>query len=260
MIVEFIGTTGAGKTTLIKEVKRRLSKSAQVTTSFDLIATPLGLGGVTHPTARNLIQELIGFPFFLQSLPRHRAYVDLYLRLLARQEKFTFFMMNNLRSLERKLGVFEMINRKDFDQIILVDEGTVLSAHHVFVFTNVSYTTEEISRFASVLPLPDVIVYIRVPMEMLLERSLKRADPPRMMRSRNRVRNEIYIRRAVTMFEQLVKTEQIQNRALIVENPNYSQQEWDKTVHQITDFIINYDPATNESKNKYLTTQKRSNN
>lgn len=249
MIVEFIGSTGAGKTTLIKEVKRRLSKSAQVTTSFDLIATPLGLGSVTHPTARNLIQELVGFPFFLKSLHQHRAYVDLYLSLLARQEKFTFFMMNNLRSLERKLGVFEIIKRKDFDQIILVDEGTVLSAHHVFVFTDVSYTSEEISRFASVLPLPDVIVYIKVPMEILIERSIQRTDPPRMMRSRNRVQNEMYIRRAVTMFEQLVKTEQIQNRVLIVDNPDSSKQDWNLTVHQISEFILNYDPAKSESKN-----------
>lgn len=249
MIVEFIGTTGAGKTTLIKEVKLRLSKSAQVTTSFDLIASPLGLGGVTHPTARNLIQELIGLPFFLQSLYRHRAYVDLYLRLLARQEKYSFFMFNNLRSLERKLGVFETINRNKQDQIILVDEGTVLSAHHVFVFTNVRYTIEEISRFASVLPLPDLIVYLRVPMEDLLGRSQQRPDPPRMMRLKDHAQNEIYLRRAVTVFEQLVITEQIQNRVLIVDNPDSLKQEWNKTVYQICEFIINYDPAKFESRN-----------
>ncbi len=41
MIVEFIGSTGAGKTTLISEIQRRLDKTADVTTSFDLVAAPL---------------------------------------------------------------------------------------------------------------------------------------------------------------------------------------------------------------------------
>jgi thymidylate kinase len=152
-------------------------------------------------------------------------------------------MMNNLRSLERKLGVFEIVKRNNGDRIILVDEGTVLSAHHVFVFTDASYTPDEISQFASLIPLPDVIVYIRAPLECLIERSLHRTDPPRIMRSKNRAQNEVYIRRAVKMFEQLVKTEQIQKRVLVIENPDSSKLEWNQTVHKITQSILNYDPA-----------------
>ena len=133
MIIEFIGSTGAGKTTLISEVQRRLSQITVVATSFDVVASPLGLQRVTHLTIRNLIQEIVGFPFFIGSLYRHKAIIVFILRMLARQASFSFFTINNLRSLERKIGVDEIIKRRQHDKIILVDEGPLLLAHNVFV-------------------------------------------------------------------------------------------------------------------------------
>ena len=243
MIIEFIGSTGAGKTTLIAEVQRRLAQTTEVTTSFDLVATPLGLRNVTHPTARNLIQELVGLPFFIGSFPRHYAFVIFALRMLARQASFTIFTINNLRSLERKLGVYEVIRQVGHERIVLVDEGTVLSAHNVFVYTDAFYTPEEIARFAGLIPLPDLIVYVRAPVESLIKRSLHRPDPPREMRSKNRALIERYITRAVTMFEQLVEAEGIRNRVLIVDNPECADRNRDAAVDYITESVLNYEPA-----------------
>jgi len=243
MIIEFIGSTGAGKTTLISEVQRRLVQTTEVTTSFDLVAAPLGLRGVTHPTTRNLIQELVGLPFFMRSLPRHQAFVIFTLRMLARQANFTLFTINNLRSLVRKIGVYEVIRRYKHDRIILVDEGTVLSAHNVFVYTSAFYTPEEIARFATLIPLPDVIVYVRAPVDSLINRSLQRTDPPREMKSKNRALIEQYINRAVTMFEQLVEAEEIRGRVLIVENLESADRGCDVTVDYITQFILNHELA-----------------
>ena len=218
MIIEFIGSTGAGKTTLISEVQRRLSQTTEVATSFDVVASPLGLRRITHLTVRNLIQEIVGFPFFIGSLYRHKAIIIFILRMLARQASFSFFTINNLRSLERKIGVDEIIKRRQHDKIILVDEGPLLLAHNVFVYSGAHYTSEEITRFASLVPLPDIIIYIKVPMDILVQRSLQRTDPPREMRSRNRELIEKHINRAVKMFDQLIAAENIQARLLIVEN------------------------------------------
>ena len=65
MIIEFIGSTGSGKTTLISDVQHKLVQTANVRTSYELAASPLGLQGITHPTLQNLFQELVGFPFFI---------------------------------------------------------------------------------------------------------------------------------------------------------------------------------------------------
>src|SRR3990172_4460790 len=163
MIVEFIGSTGAGKTTLIEEVQRSLARKVAVATPFDLVAERLGVRGITNVSAQHLIQELIGFPFFLRALNQHKEFVLFSLRMLARQANFTLFTINNLRSLERKIAAHEMIKRINHDRIILVDEGTVLTAHNVFVYTHAVYTHEEIARFASLVPLPATIIYIKAP-------------------------------------------------------------------------------------------------
>ena len=240
MIVEFIGSTGAGKTTLISKVQRKLAQTVAVTTSFELVAAPLGLRGVNHPTARNLIQELVGFPFFIHSLYRHNAFLFFILRMLARQAGFSLFTINNLRSLERKIGVYEIIKRYQHNQIVLVDEGTVLLAHNVFVYTSALYSREEVARFVSLVPLPDIIIYVKAPLDILVQRSLQRADPPREMKSRNPELVEKHVARAVRIFDQLVGAENIQRRLLIVENPGLDEQGTGTLVDDIVDYILNY--------------------
>ena len=242
MIIEFIGSTGAGKTTLIAEVRRRLVQTADVTSSFEVVAAPFGLHGVTNLTARNLIQEFLGFPFFILSLNRHKALIIFILRMLARQGSFSIFTINNLRSLERKLAVDEILKRRQNHQIVLVDEGPLLLAHNVFVYTNAHYTAEEIARFTSLVPLPDIIVYIKAPTETLVQRSLMRSDPPREIKSRNRELIVNHIHRAVAMFDQLVAADNIQCRLLTVENPD-SNEAYNKIVEDVVTFILRHQTA-----------------
>lgn len=243
MIVEFIGSTGAGKTTLISEVQHGLANVTPVTTSFDLIAAPLGLRGITHPTARNLIQEVIGLPFLVLSLRRHKAFITFALRMLARQASLTVFTLNNLRSLVRKLGMYEIIRRYGHDRIVLVDEGTVLSTHNVFVYSDASYTPEEIAKFANLMPLPDVIVYVKAPAASLVKRTLQRRNPPRELRSEPGAVVEKYVNRAVTMFEQLVQMQNIKSRVLIVENLDSADQRHATTVNSIAEFVLSCQPS-----------------
>lgn len=238
MIVEFIGSTGAGKTTLISEVQKSLARRVAVTTSYDLVATPLGLSGMTHPTGRNLVKEFVGLPFLIRSLPRHKAFILFTLRMLARQADLSIFTINNLRSLVRKLGVYEIGRRREQHHIVLVDEGTILTAHNVFVYSSARYTAGEIDRFANLVPLPDIIVYVRAPVDSMVERSLRRSDPPRELRSKNRVLIEKYITRATAMFDQLVKAENIQSRTLTVENPDSAGKGYEATADRITDCLL----------------------
>lgn len=168
MIVEFVGSTGAGKTTLASEVQRRLAKQAQVVTSFDLVADLLGLRRVTSPTIRNLFQDVVGLPFFIDSLYKHRTFVVFALKTLARHRSYTFLTVNYLRSIVRKLGTYEIIKRYNHDRIVLVDEGTVLSAHLLFVYTSIIYSQEDIEKFASLVPLPELVVYVEAPVSSLV--------------------------------------------------------------------------------------------
>lgn len=244
MIVEFIGSTGAGKSTLISETKQRLSNSDRVLTSYDLVARRVGMQTVTHPTVKNIIQEVIGFPYFLHSMYRHKDFALFTLKILAQQSNLTIFTVNNLRSFERKMGVFEINKRIKQNKIILVDEGTVLLAHNIFVFNDIQFSREDILNFASLVPLPDIIIYVKAPIEHLISRTLQRGDPPREIKFKTRDSIGNYIRRAVLMFEELILHERIRVRTLVVENPDSGE------VSAIVDNICEYILQSANSDNK----------
>src|SRR6185503_13281202 len=151
--------------------------------------------------------------------------------------------INNLRSLERKIGVDEILTRRQHDKIILVDEGPLLLAHNVFVYSGAHYTFEEIARFAGLVPLPDIIIYIKAPMDILVQRSLLRADPPREMKSRNRELIEKHINQAVKMFDQLISAANIQCRLLIVENSDSNHHAYNEAVDDIVEFVLSSESA-----------------
>ncbi len=182
-------------------------------------------------------------PFFIGSLHRHRAFVVFALKTLARHKRYTFFTVNYLRSIVRKIGTYEIIKRYNHDRIILVDEGTLLSAHILFVFTSTLTSQEDIEKFASLVPLPELVVYIKAPVDSLVQRSLRRSDARKEMRSKNQMLVEKYVSRAAEIFDRLTETKQIRDRVLIVANPDSTERERGAVADQIATFILNYKPG-----------------
>jgi len=237
MIVEFIGSTGAGKTTLINEVHRRLAKTGRVTTSLDLATGLLGLRGVTNPTLQNLAQELVSLPFFIRTLYRHNEFIRHTVKLFWRNSSFSIQTIHNLRSLERKIGMYEITKYLSKDQIILVDEGPILAAH-MFVSTGNTYTPEEITRFTDLLPLPDLVIYVRASVDTLIERTVRRADPPREVDVKNPALMEEYVKRAIAMFDQLTQAENIRCRLLVVESLDIAEPGFNQVIDSIYQSIL----------------------
>jgi thymidylate kinase len=237
MIVEFIGSTGAGKTTLINDVRCRLAKTARVSTSIDLATGRLGLHGVTNPTLQNLAQELVSLPFFIRTLYRHNEFIRHTVKLFWRKTGVSMQTIHNLRSLERKIGMYELMKCLGNDQIILVDEGPILAAH-MFVSTGNTCTPEEIVRFIDLLPLPDLVVYIRASVGTLIERTARRADPPREVDLEDVARMEEYLKRAVAMFDQLTLAETIRPRLMIVESLDIAEPGFNQVIDGVYQSIL----------------------
>ena len=239
MLVEFIGSTGAGKTTVLRSVQCHLATKAATTISAELVTGLVGMEGVTHQTVQNLVQEVVGLPFFVSSLYRHRGFVESTVRLLLREARSSVITICNLRSLERKLGGYTLIRRIAGDRIILIDEGPVLAAH-MFVYAGHRVSPRDIGTFAATVPLPDLIVYVRAPVDAVVRRTLLRQDPPRAMASRFRPDLVRYAEAAADLFEQLVALLRPVVPVLVVDNPDMDEERREVVADAIAGSVINH--------------------
>jgi hypothetical protein len=100
------------------------------------------------------------------------------------------------------LGVHWELSRKVHgSQIVLVDEGTVNSAHGILAHVRHPPRDEDIDAFCRLVPMPDLIVHVTAPLDLVLARTLSRPDPP--LPYRTREDRERFIRHAHEIFERM---------------------------------------------------------
>lgn len=233
MLVEFVGCTGAGKTTLIREVERRFAGGA--ITSAQLVTGLVGLDRVKHPTAQNLLQEALSFPFFLLSLHKNRAFLTHTFRVASRCRQSRSARVSNIRGIERKLGVHALLTSFAKHRIVLVDEGPLLAAH-MLVPAFESLAESDIATFAHCVPLPDMIVYIRAPLAELASRAHRRPDPSRetaCLSSRDLTQ---YLKSAAALFDALIIPISSTVPTVLVNNAE-DRSQWQTMVGIVESFI-----------------------
>jgi hypothetical protein len=110
MIVEFIGCSGAGKTTLADAIER-IGGPRSTISGTGLIVDHPGLRWISDPTAVNLVADVISFPPFLRALGRQKDFVAFAFDRLRRHAPSPFARYNYMLNVVRKLGVNEMARR-----------------------------------------------------------------------------------------------------------------------------------------------------
>ena len=217
MIVELIGCDGAGKTTLGRMLVEPGVLGARAVGMADLVLDRPGLRGITHPTVRNVAQELAGLPFLLRALGRRRAYLAFARRMHKRYAPSAYHRLNGMRGIVRRVGMYDLARSRATDRIVLSDEGTVLSAY-LFALTHVDLDRSHVARFAELVPAPDTMIYVRAPLDALVERALARPDtrPQHSGKSRSEVARTIG--RTVDVFDLVAGLAPLRDRVLVVEN------------------------------------------
>ena len=219
MIVEFIGASGSGKTSLARSVVRSLEKTQDAVMASDLVLRRLHLEHVAAPTARNIVADLSAAVEMLRLNGEQRTFLAYTLRRLNRHRPKSLQTLNYVRSIVRRLGVDGIARRRGRHMLVLADEGIVLTAYLLFVYGNTGFDEDDLAEFAAMAPLPDCIVHVKAPLESLVRRTLSRLDPPRELRVRDTETVTRFLGSAADMFAGLVTTRPLRDRVLEVENP-----------------------------------------
>jgi thymidylate kinase len=248
MIVEFIGPTGAGKTTLAHELVRRGS-ARPVRMATDLLTDRTGRRWIHNPHAINLLADVTALPSFIRALDRDRDFLRFAFDRLKHHAPSTFATLNYMRNMVRKLGMHEMTRRAAPGTTFLVDEGTILTAYQLFVYSDAPFTRTDLERFGRLVPLPDLIVYVKAPIDVLLRRAMTRPDRRREL-AHDDEEVERWIVRAAEMFDSLAETEPIRDRLLTIEIADDEPEGLDAATREVEGSLTRADVPSDEGSSQ----------
>ena len=218
MIIEFIGCSGAGKTTLARMLQRHSSTADRVLLATDLVMDRPGRRWISHPTAKNLVTDVTVLPFFLRAFGQNREFTRYAADRLRGHAPSAFAKFNYMRNIVRRVGMHELARRKGANTRVLADEGTVLTAYYLFVYSDAPFGQADLEHFAQLVPLPDRIVYVKAPVELLINRAMRRPDRRRELVMDDRHEIEYWMERAQEVFDGLAAVQPIRDRILTVDN------------------------------------------
>jgi thymidylate kinase len=229
MQVEIIGCTSAGKSTLAKRmVQAGHELGIDVQLGDDFVLKLIRLNRIKTAFVRRRVIEVLSLLTCVVFWRKHRKFYDFVIQASLQAPGSWWYKASVARIALRKIGIYEIISRYSSDQqIILLDnEGVLQAAHTLFVHSDaqpvngllgskgVLSGVEGLSTFVGLAPLSDVVVYLRQPESILIERTLKRGHSRLPDRSYAKV--ERFVRSAEEAFEELQRQPKLVNRLLVI--------------------------------------------
>lgn len=216
MQIELIGCTSSGKSTLIRKILHACNEQGiDILLGTDFVLKQVRLNWIKNHLLRTL---LIDLGALFACLITWRENVKFYLfatRRLLWLPIALFEKINLLRNALKKIGIFEIIRfRSANQQIILVDEGVLQAAHNLFVHASLEVSMEHLYTFARLVPLPDVVVYLRQPEGLLIDRTMKRGHKRIPDHSYGKVVR--FVKKAVATFDKLVQYSAVESKLFVI--------------------------------------------
>ncbi len=97
---------------------------------------------------------------------------------------------------------------------MLVDEGLAHTLHHVLVWDPAPLRPGVVDRFGDLVPLEGHLVFVRSPLDTILDRTRRRADPPQPGAAPMAM--AAFAARAIDVFARLERHERVAVRRLVV--------------------------------------------
>ena len=169
MLVEIMGITGSGKSTLISKL-RELNDSCQ---------TGYNIGGSSTGLIRTLYRDIILSVYYLiyQKSVLRTTYVVFYESM--KREDAVYMRLNLIRNFITKQGEAHKSKlRNGIGAVYISDEGPLHSLSNIFCHYECVPNIQTLESIQENILIPDVIIKLYVDQEVMLNRTHSRDDPP----------------------------------------------------------------------------------
>ena len=156
MQLELVGCTGAGKSTLAKRIESAArAQSVDLALGDEFVLLRLGLRRMRARRLRAVAVHVVAFWGCLTRGWRHGAFIRIAYRVLCDPKIPRRRRWNQLRKVFKQLGRYEVIRcRRQSRTSVIVDEGTLHTAHNLFVHVACDVNQDYFRQFAERVPLP----------------------------------------------------------------------------------------------------------
>ena len=218
MIIEFIGSTGAGKTTLANNALGDCQEQrTDILMSTDFVLEQGGLNWIKSKFARTLCLDLLSSVACLATWRNNLEFYVFAGQVILRLPVGWFERLNLARNVLKKIGIYEIIRRRSSEgQIVLVDEGTLHAAHNLFAHISVRMNEGDLATFVRLVPLPDVAIYVTQSESVLIERTMERGH--KRIPDSSYANIEVFVKRALETFDKLVRELVLEKRMLTLDS------------------------------------------
>ena len=216
MQIELIGCTNSGKSTLSRILIHTCrERGVDILLGDEFILKQVRLNWIKNYLLRKLFIDLVAL---FACLLTWRSNVKFYLFAIRHLLWLPIAMSEKIHVLRvalKKIGSFEIIRfYSSNQQVILVDEGVLQAAHNLFVFVSVNIRTKHLSTFLNLIPLPDVLFYLKQPEGLLISRTIKKGHKRIPDRSYGNVAQ--FVKQAVATFDKLVQQPDVEKKLVVV--------------------------------------------
>lgn len=216
MHIELIGCTGAGKSTLVRQlIEGCRARGVAVVTGHDLVLRTVGLHWIRPRLIRALLIDVVAGLACLLAWPTHAPFFRFALRTIAALPGSRLRRLNTARNVFKNVGIWEIARRGSAGRrVVVVDEGTLHTAHYLFAHVSADVNRPGIETFARLVPLPDVAVYVQQDEDVLVDRTLERGH--RRIPDPSPAHVRLFIGHAVQTFQLLAQQPAVQGRWLVL--------------------------------------------
>jgi hypothetical protein len=213
--IELFGCTGAGKTTFGRKITNCKNGNGLILSEAFLLENA-SLGSIKNKYIQLILLDFYLFYFFLLAFTKYFHLFMYSLRIIASIKIPLFDKANIIRNIVKRIGAYEIIHRSNYQQIILVDGGTLQIVQHLFVHVGIPVHHNNLRSFIKYVPIPEAAIYFTEEKIALIDRTIERGH--KRIPDRSPKHTAAFVDNAIETFEELLCQLESTGKMVLIDN------------------------------------------